>query len=31
MVMEKIKVQWRIVMYSTSGKRRPAAPAQTND
>lgn len=28
MVMEKIKGDWRIVLYSTSGKRRPAAPAQ---
>lgn len=26
MVMEKIKGEWRIVMYSTSGKRRPATP-----
>lgn len=30
MVMEKIKGEWRIVMYSTSGKRRPAAPTQPN-
>jgi ketosteroid isomerase-like protein len=27
MVMEKIKGEWRIVLYSTSGKRRPATPA----
>lgn len=27
MALEKIKGQWRIVMYSTSGKRRPPAPA----
>lgn len=31
MVMEKIKGEWRIVMYSTSGKRRPAAPAQNKN
>lgn len=32
MVMEKIKGEWRIVMYSTSGKRRPAtlAPEKKN-
>lgn len=27
MVMEKSKSEWRIVLYSTSGKRRPATPA----
>lgn len=27
MVMEKIKSEWRIVLYSTSGKRRPTTPA----